>query len=106
MAQAEGFRPCVMVKSMVTAIINGDFNMVTRLLKRGVSVNQCFVNSRGTFSLLNVASQYGWLNIAQLLLKHGALMHVLGFDGCNSLVHASRCGNPQIAEFLVTHIQL
>ena len=44
------------VRPMVIAIKDGDLNKVARLLNRGVSVNQCFVNSRGTFSFLLVAS--------------------------------------------------
>ena len=78
------------VRPMVIAIKDGDLNKVARLLNRGVSVNQCFVNSRGTFSFLFVASQYDRLKIAKLLIKKGGLPQALSFDGCNCLVNASR----------------
>jgi hypothetical protein len=78
------------VKSMVTAIKDGDWKTVVFLLKSGVSPNQCFENSMGTYSFLFFATEYGRLKIAQLLVKRGALVQALAFDGCNCLVNASR----------------
>jgi hypothetical protein len=75
---------------MVTAIKDGDWKTVAFLLKSGVSPNQCFENSMGTFSFLFFAAEYGRLKIAQLLVKRGALVQALAFDGCNCLVNASR----------------
>jgi hypothetical protein len=77
-------------RSMEFAIKSGDLQEVERLLRCGVGVNQCFVKSRGTFSLLYVASEYGWVNIGKLLLKRGALMQAMAVDGCNCVVNASR----------------
>ncbi len=78
------------VRPIVIAIKDGDLKKVGRLLARGVAVNQCFVNSRGSFSLLFVASQYGRVKIGKLLIKEGGLPEALAFDGCNCLVNASR----------------
>ena len=78
------------VKSMVTAIKDGDWQTICLLLQSGVSANLCFENSVGTFSFLYFAAQYGRLKIAQLLVKRGALVQALAFDGCNCLVNASR----------------
>jgi hypothetical protein len=78
------------VRPIVIAIKDGDLKKVARLLARGVAVNQCFVNSRGSFSLLFVASQYDRVNIGKLLIKEGGLPEALAFDGYNCLVNASR----------------
>ncbi len=85
--------------SLWDAIMNGTYEEVEALIATGIDVNEY-----ESESALHAAALKGDLNIATLLLKHGADVHAKNYEaGWTPLHEAAAHGHLEIVKLLVAH---
>ncbi|XP_011881347.1 PREDICTED: tonsoku-like protein [Vollenhovia emeryi] len=85
------------------ACINGDLGAVERLLSSGHSTN---VRDHYGWSPLHEAANHGYVDIAELLLKHGASVNDPGGASCKGVTplhDAAYCGHFSMMQLLMQH---
>lgn len=80
---------------LYTACICGHYCLVKRLIEERCDIN---VRDKGNHTLLCVSCLGGYKNIATLLIEEGAKV----FECCNLLINATRGGNSDLVESLIT----
>lgn len=85
------------------ACINGDIGAVERLLSSGHATN---VRDHYGWSPLHEAANHGYVDIAELLLKHGANVNDPGGTSCKGVTplhDAAYCGHFSMMQLLMQH---
>ncbi|XP_020299572.1 tonsoku-like protein [Pseudomyrmex gracilis] len=100
-------RPSILKKNekgetqLQVACINGDINTVQRLLSSGHPVN---VRDNAGWSPLHEAANYGYVDIAELLIKSGANINDnVPCRGMTPLHDAALCGHFSVMNLLMEH---
>ena len=89
---------CVLLRELRLVTAAPAIEIATLLLQRGVDVNIRFGGQYGT--ALGVSAFMGYIEVARLLMKHGANPDLTNDDGLNARALAESAGNLDIIQFL------
>lgn len=90
----------LLTRPLATAVEKGDFAGVRQYLLRGESPNQVDAQRQ---PLLIVAASRGYVEIAEALIKAGAVIDAADSHGRSALIRASERGDPEMVLMLLKY---
>ncbi len=85
--------------SLKKAILNRDLSLLVNSIRSGANID--FVDKDTGFTLLMIASQLGYIEIARYLIKNGSDINLKGTNGATALILSSEYGHTEIVELLL-----
>lgn len=86
-----------------TALVEGQTEVVERLLKAGSDPNVVFTSGEGSLPAIVQAAAYGDRDILAALIEAGADVNATNDEGVTALIEASGDGHMEIVQMLLNH---
>jgi ankyrin repeat protein len=90
----------LLTRPLATAVEKGDYAGVRQYLLKGESPNQIDAQRQ---PLLVVAASRGYVEIAEALIKAGAVIDATDQEGRTALIRAAERGDPEMAQMLLKY---
>jgi ankyrin repeat protein len=88
-------------RSGIRDSINGDINLVKKIIRSGVDINAR--HDPFEWTLLGCACRNGWFDIVKYLLDEGADVNAVDNTNCAPLYEAAINGHMEIVEYLLSN---
>ncbi len=93
----------LMAQEIFDAAEKGDLAEIKRLFEEGIDLNTISGSSEYHYSVLHIAANKGYLELAEWLVSNGAEVNITSDAGITPLHMAARKGYPEITELLIAN---